>query len=341
MPFWEIEGASWRAAEHAGTLPTPRGLSLVGGVSRGSCGLTLPARGRFARAVVSLEADPWPPGSGARLLFRVRRAEEWSAWRPLAIYGEASEFPRSEEAPEVEDDLIALEESAEQFGLRVEVERGSGGGAPLLRRVAVDAWPSPPPVEESAPLREAWGRSLSVPPRSQRVEEASLRDVVCAPTSLGMVLAYHGDEVPTATLAAWVRDRRRGIYGNWSFNVAVAAERGLRATVRRFASLRPLEEEIRAGRPVVVSHRFAAGALRGSPLPGTEGHLLVVAGFTAAGDVVVADPAAPPAEQERPGPRSGDEPGVLRVYEREAFRRSWLDGRPSGIAWTLGPRGPV
>ena len=81
--------------------------------------------------------------------------------------------------------------------------------------------------------------------------------------------------------------------GNWPFNTAYAATRTEQAFVTRFASLRGVERFIKAGIPVIVSVTFGAGGLDGSPLPrGTNGHLLVVVGFTSTGDVVVNDPAA-------------------------------------------------
>ncbi len=69
-----------------------------------------------------------------------------------------------------------------------------------------------------------------------------------------------------------------------------------------------------------MSHRFESGELPESPLPETRGHLLVVVGFTAAGDVVVHDPAANP---ERGEP-------VQRTYPRDAFAETWLE-RGAGI----------
>jgi len=85
-----------------------------------------------------------------------------------------------------------------------------------------------------------------------------------------------------------------------------------------------LERELSAGRPAVVSHRFALGELPESPLPETRGHLLVVVGFTSEGDVVVHDPAANP---ERGEP-------IRRTYPRESFARTWLE-RGAGITYRV------
>jgi len=111
-----------------------------------------------------------------------------------------------------------------------------------------------------------------------------------------MVRAYLGRGVGPEEVAAAAYDRGGEVYGNWSFNVAYAGERGLRATVRRFSGLADLEAEIAAGRPVEISHRYAEGELSETPLPHPAGHLLVVVGFTEEGDVVVNDPAADPTQ---------------------------------------------
>ena len=90
------------------------------------------------------------------------------------------------------------------------------------------------------------------------------------------------------------------------------------AMVSRLRSLREAERFIAAGIPLVASVRFGAGELRGSPISSTNGHLMVVVGFTRSGDVVVNDPAA-----------SGSS-GVRRTYDRGQFEDVWLRRNASG-----------
>ena len=74
--------------------------------------------------------------------------------------------------------------------------------------------------------------------------------------------------------------------------------------------------------PVIVSIAFGAGELSGAPISASNGHLLVVVGFTADGDVVVNDPAA-------------DSPaGVRRTYDRGQLERAWLDAS-TGTAYVI------
>ena len=80
--------------------------------------------------------------------------------------------------------------------------------------------------------------------------------------------------------------------GNWPFNTAYAANYSLDTFVTRLDSLRDAEAYIRAGIPLVASVAFGRGQLTGAPISSTPGHLLVIRGFTAAGQVIVNDPAA-------------------------------------------------
>ena len=81
--------------------------------------------------------------------------------------------------------------------------------------------------------------------------------------------------------------------GNWPFNTAYAGGRGLDAFVTQLRGLNEAEQFIRAGIPLVASVAANPNKLTGFLLDkGTNGHLLVIVGFTASGNVVVNDPAA-------------------------------------------------
>ncbi len=185
----------------------------------------------------------------------------------------------------------------------------------------------------------ASGVVLDVPRYSQMVHRGEYPryggggEAWCSPTSTTMVLAYY-DALPPRAAYAWVDrsysdrvvdhsarmtyDYGYGGTGNWPFNTAYAATYTRRAFVTRFVSLTGVERLVKAGIPVVTSITFARGELHGAPIGASNGHLVVVVGFTASGDVVVNDPAA------------STDAGVRRTYDRGEFENAWLKRYPSG-----------
>ncbi|WP_405085066.1 C39 family peptidase [Microbispora sp. NBC_01389] len=115
--------------------------------------------------------------------------------------------------------------------------------------------------------------------------------------------------------------------GNWPFNTAYAGRYGMEGFVTRLRSLTELERLIRAGVPVVTSQSFKAEELPGAGYS-TNGHLMVIIGFTATGDVIANDPA------------SRDDAAVRRVYPRANFENVWLRSTGSGgIVYVIHPPG--
>jgi hypothetical protein len=173
--------------------------------------------------------------------------------------------------------------------------------------------------------QEAWGRDLGVPQRSQMIYPKG-GEVWCSPTSTSMVLAYWGRDVPVPEAAAATYDHEYEGNGNWPFNTAWAATYGLEAYVTRLGSFAQLEEWVSAGVPVVISYAFGPGELPGTPIPDSDGHIMVVRGFEADGDVIVNDPAAASDAEAR------------RVYDREILERLWLRAS-GGTVYLIYPEG--
>ncbi len=161
----------------------------------------------------------------------------------------------------------------------------------------------------------------------------------CSPTSTAMVVKYWGSAyAPTATETAWVDPpvdpevdyTARFVYdyhyqgaGNWPFNAAYASERGLVADVTQLHNLREAEPFIKAGIPLVASVAWESNKLTGA-IKSTNGHLLVIGGFTGNGDVIAYDPAHD----------TDDE--VRAVYNREEFERAWIPAS-GGIVYVIRP----
>lgn len=220
--------------------------------------------------------------------------------------------------------------------MRVTLLRRSGGSySPSVDMVGAmtSLLPDVATVRTSRPGAASGLPPLKVPRYSQMVhrghypEYGNGGEAWCSPTSVSMVLGYYR-RLPPPTDSAWVGDGHtqpwvdhaaRSTYdyayrgaGNWSFGTAYAATHADAAFVTRFRNLREVERFVAAGIPVVVSIRFTAGELDRAPIRSSNGHLLVVVGFTASGDVIVNDPAAATSR------------GVRRRYDRGQFEDVWI-----------------
>ena len=155
-----------------------------------------------------------------------------------------------------------------------------------------------------------------------------------------MVLGYFGTLPPEGEWAwvdklfadPWVDNTARHVFdyhydgaGNWPFNTAYAGGRGLDGFVTQLRGLTEAEQFVNAGIPLVASIAANPNKLTGFLLDkGTNGHLLVIVGFTRSGDVVVNDPAAVRDDT------------VQRVYTRTEFERAWLPAT-GGIVYVMKP----
>jgi hypothetical protein len=202
------------------------------------------------------------------------------------------------------------------------------------------------------------GIVLNVPAYSQDVHAHQYNryggggEAWCSPTSNEMVDEYWGKH-PTRQQLAWIKPKiqdptvdyaARYTYdylyagtGNWPFNAAYAAHFGLNAEIVQLPSMADLETLVAHDIPVITSQAFDQGQITGANYS-TAGHLLVVAGFTKAGNVVVNDPANP------------SDSSVRHVFNRRQFENVWLrtywkraDGSTGygsgGVAYIIWPRG--
>jgi hypothetical protein len=185
------------------------------------------------------------------------------------------------------------------------------------------------PALSLPPNQEAWGRCLEVPRRPQTDYREGA--AWCSPASLSMVLAYWAArlgrpelDMPVPEVARKVEDPEWPGTGNWAFNTAYAGQfDGLRACVARLADVSEIEDWVVAGVPVVASVSF--DLLNGQNSDADTGHLVVVVGFTPAGEVLVNDP--------WPDPKGGN--SVRRRFARETFRRAW--GRSRQAVYLIRP----
>ena len=296
----------------------------------------------LTRLVASWSART-PAASWVRVEVRGRSGAATSSWDTLARWAagdghvrRTTDSGQADDLASVNVDTWVVPDGVTSYQLRVTLVRPTGATSASPSVDTVGAMASLlPDVSDVATSKPAVARGivLDVPRYSQMVHSGDYAqyggggEAWCSPTSTSMVLGYY-DALPPASAYAWVTPGHvdpwvdhaaRMTYdagyegtGNWPFNTAYAAPLAGHAFVTRLRSLREAEQFIAAGIPLVASIAFGPGELSGAPISSTNGHLLVIVGFTDSGDVVVNDPAA-----ETAG-------GVRRTYDRAQFELSLI-----------------
>jgi len=309
-------------------VPFSQGIFKTTGTSAELVSPLLQSSAPFDRLVGSWNVSL--PFSGtlilqAKILPAASGKAGWSPWFELGRQTDGRFFSpgRQENAYGfVDTDTLTLKKPAAAFRYRIILRQPASASA-VLRLVAMSVSNGKiPPEHPFAP--GPWVREIRVAPRSQMTVQSKYSRDICSPTSLAMSLSRWGRVLPTAEIAKRVQDQTSEIFGDWTFNTAFAGAGGLMSYFSYLDSLRALEREIAAGRPVVASVSFGPGQLSGTPIKKTKGHLMLVVGFTRTGDVIVLDPAAPSAKTAR------------RIYRREQFREVWLVHK-RGAAYLIGP----
>ncbi|WP_101782789.1 peptidase C39 family protein [Nonomuraea indica] len=288
------------------------------------------------------------PGSWVEVELRARTADgRLTKWYVMGRWSEqgaprTSVAGQGDEDGDVAVDTLVARRPLVAFQVRVTLHGAAAEVGSLC--VMASAVPHHPPAP--SPPGTAGAVELAVPCHSQHEHAGHHPEYDggganwCGPASVAMVLGFWG-RGPAAAELEWVGPddpcpavdhAARGTFdssyqgtGNWPFNVAYAGAYGLGGFVTRLRSAAELEAFVRAGIPVITSQSFRVHELPGAGYS-TTGSIMVVTGFTAEGDVVVNDPAAPCDAQ------------VRRVHPRAAFENVWLRGSGSGgIAYVLHP----
>jgi hypothetical protein len=302
-----------------------------------------PAGFGITRAVPSWDADT-PPGSWIEMSLRAQlpggRLTKWYSAGVWAV--DDSTVARHSvkgqgdgDADLVTDTLVIGDgkPAAEALQVKVRLMAARADAVPSLKLAAVAVSSTPPkraaragPAAAGDPAR--WGTVLDVPACTQSYPDGD--SGWCSPTSISMIVGYWAKD--TGPCEPKVRAAVGGVYdwvyeghGNWPFNTAYAAARGLEAYVTRFRSLAEAERWVAAGVPVGLSYAWEPGMLSNAPVRRSAGHLGVLVGFDAAGDPVVNDPAG-----------KGD--AVRRTYRRAELENVWV-GHSGGTAYLAYPPG--
>jgi hypothetical protein len=255
---------------------------------------------------------------GFRFELSTFAAGTWSPWIAGATVGRArfdAGVARSETLVCEIDEFIA-DPPAERIRLVLRAS-ADGGGASLAARWCVSLSASSPGLE-AAPA--GGGARLAVPPISQMEEDAAIRQRICSPTCVAMVLGYHGLHVAVADLAREMFQPELDLYGVWPAAIRAASRRGVGGYLLHFPDWGAAAWCLERGMPVIASVRYGAGELTGAAIGETSGHLLVLTGYDGSA-VFVNDPAAPRASE------------VARRYRLDELSRIWL--ARSGMGYVL------
>ncbi len=318
--------AACRAVPTAGVRRSVDGRHELVHVAEGARSEPVAAARPFRRMLVS-----WNVRTAGDVAFdalvRVEHEGRWSPWLFVGSWGDTRIDARRERLTAFDGGRIATDEfigehDFERAQIRFETRPPrdvSGGVTFCFSSSATER-------EDEARARAASASvALELPAFSQREQDPELAARICSPTSLAMVLGYHGVDASPSEVAARAYDALHDIYGNWPRSIQAAYSFGVPGYLARFDSWRPVEAHLAAGRPVILSIRVEAGGLVGAPYDATPGHLLVVVGFDGEGGVLVHDPAAESAAT------------VRRVYSRDELGRAWFGH--GGTAYVIGDDG--
>lgn len=245
--------------------------------------------------------------------------------------------------------------SASAYRLREQLH-GSADFRPTVGEVGAVAFDPQRPSYTPSKTTMTGTVDLKVPQYSQETHHGEYShfggggEAWCSPTSTEMVVEYYGrgptqkqiDSLPPNKpfdhhgrkdgsvdwAAIHTYDKNYDGTGNWPFNAAYASHYGLNGEVRQYDSLVPLEYWVKRGVPTVVSIAWNNKSknpkmhLDGADIDSTGGHLMVVRGFTADGDVIANDPASP------------TNAAVKHVYKRQQFEYLWLHAS-AGVVYLI------
>ena len=241
----------------------------------------------------------------------------WGRWSP-----DDKAFPRGS-LPDQKDsdgnvrvDTLSLNQPAKAVEIRIRLG-GTNAALPSLKFIGLSFCNTASAPMPLPPNREAWGKIIPTPERSQQSYPGG--NGWCSPTSISMVLTRWS---ALSNCAAWnldVPEVARGVAdhsfkfvtGNWSFNTAFAGSLdGMRAYVTRFSDIAELEDWIAAGIPVIISARW--DLLQDGRPDDFSGHLSVCCGFTDEGDLVINDPWTDTKVES-----------IRHIYKRANVARAW------------------
>lgn len=318
------QASDWAGGEMTGVVINP---DQSGTLILEKMGETYQQQGTYISKVIEVSpfnqlVPSWnaatPQGSYITVDVQFRVDGQWSEYLTLGEWGifhQSRSASRSTALGYTSIDTIMVSNGklADAFRFKVGLY-GDGHTSPTVQLLTATAFNSNHPPANSIPVPEGYLTELTVPKRSQMIEDGLVAGRICSPTALAMVLEYYGINKTTKEIYDLVYDHGGDIYGNWPFNTAVAGSFGFEAYVDYYFSVDEIKQRVAEGIPVICSIKFKPGQLLGAPITSTNGHLIVAIGFVIRDGqeyVICNDPAASTPEEAR------------REYMIEQFARAW------------------
>jgi hypothetical protein len=268
--------------------------------------------------------------AGIRFDVRIRddASGEWSPWLYMGYWGRSLRDKRVTEfaGGKIDIDTLELSKPADAFEIRATLQKfqttlATPALSPVLKEISVVT--SKKRDADSGPTsRPAWKPiNLPVPFRAQGWEVDSIKHSVCSPTSVSMVLEWAGTPRATAENCMAIWDDEYALFGNWNRAVQLAGSLGHEAYLDRYATMDQARATLSSGQPLIASIRFKKGEFPSNIQKSTAGHLIVLRGVDANGDIICNDPAS----KDR---------GNGVVYKADELGRAWI-GSTGGVAYVI------
>lgn len=258
----------------------------------------------------------------------------WGTWCPSLKKG-SSDMETEDELAVIDTDILSVKgegktSTAVRYRLTLSTEDSSKTPSVRLVAVSIRNKDNSIPVvytEENIDYSN-FEKDLEVPAFSQYKRQPSISDSICSPTSVSMVLNYHGVDILPEECAWGAFDNVGFMFGNWVFNSIFPSTYGFTSYAAFLNSIDDLKREISKGFPVVCSVRYRRKpstsastssndlpVISNAPILQTTGHLVTVCGFTHEDGkeyVIVNDPAG----------AKDDE--VRLKYLADEFEKAWV-----------------
>lgn len=263
-----------------------------------------------------------PLKSAIIIEIQASKERQTSPWMQLARleHGGGESFGTQEnDLGKIETDIFMAKDFATSYKYRLTI---TGRASVNVTAAALTEYQKKFDVKQAAANTSKAEILLNVAPISQMEFEGKEKKSICSPSCLAMLLNFYGQQVKLKDIVKHVYDPQAKIYGNWINNVACAGSFGLNARIARFDSLEQVYEELVKGIPIIASISYKKDELKNAHTAQTAGHLVLIKGFDAKGNVIVNDPAALSAAQ------------VSTIYDRRQFSLAWLKNK-NGLAYLI------